>query len=42
MEQHPCAIDITAPENYLNLKTSREELSIKNELVKQVVDILSV
>lgn len=41
MEMHPCPIDITTHENYLTLKTTREEKDIKNELVKHVVDILS-
>lgn len=41
MEQHPCAIDTPAPENYMELKCLREEKAIKGELVSQIVGILA-
>lgn len=41
MEFAPCAIEIVANENYMDLKTKREEKLIQGELVEHIVSILS-
>ena len=33
MEASPCPIEIIASENYMELKTKKEEKQVKNELV---------
>ena len=40
MERSPCAIDIAAPENYMELKTRKEEKMVKDEVVKHIISIL--
>lgn len=41
MEASPCAIEIIASENYMELKAKKEEKQVKNELVQHIVNILS-
>jgi len=37
----PCAIEIVANDNYMDLKAKKEEKQIQNELVAHIVNILS-
>ena len=41
MERHPCLIEITTNENYMDLKSKLEEKEIKNDVVQHIVNILT-